>query len=109
MAYPKGKPRPVGSGRKIGSVNKKNLMVREALEDNNMNLIQMLSDVFPQLKPSEKASTLVQIMPYVYPRLTSVTHTGDKDNPIIVEFMKKSIPELIELASKEVVEDDDGS
>lgn len=63
-------------GRKKGTPSKKSLLVREILENNGINLIEKIIEILPALEPEEKVRALIQLLPYVHPKLTSVEVNG---------------------------------
>lgn len=69
MAAIKGSPKT--GGRVKGSHNKKSLLVHELLENSGINLISMITEELPFLARPKKVDTLVALLPYVYPKLTS--------------------------------------
>lgn len=91
MAWPKGKPRPPGSGRQPGSLNKKSKIVQEILEDNGINLVAKILYELPALDATERTKALIGLMPYVYPKLTSTELSGKVEGfrIILEDYTKK--------------------
>lgn len=70
--FKKGKPKT--GGRKKGVVNKSTVAIRDILDRRNINLIEEILDAAEQCDPFFKAKILSGLLPYVYPRLTSIEH-----------------------------------
>ncbi len=76
MRFKKGDKKPPNSGRKAGTPHKKSLLVKEVLENHGINLAEQIVVRLPKLSPLEQVRALVQLLPYVYPKLASILHTG---------------------------------
>jgi hypothetical protein len=76
MAFKKGDPKPASSGRKPGVKNKASFLVKEVLESHGINLAEQIVVRLPKLSALEQVRALVQLLPYVYPKLTAVQHSG---------------------------------
>lgn len=96
MPFKKGEPRAAGAGRKKGTPDKKSLLVRELLENNGINLIDEILVRLPKLRHQEdQVKALIAMLPYVYPKLTSIEHSGDIDlNSAPTERIKKMAEDL---------------
>jgi len=70
--FKKGEPRPAGPGRPPGVKNKRSSLLAEALEEMNVDLVRAILGNAQKLPPKEQADILVQLLPYRYPKLTSV-------------------------------------
>lgn len=90
MAFKKGDKKPEGSGRKAGTPHKKSLLVKEVLENHGINLAEQIVVRLPKLSTLEQVRALVQLLPYVYPKLTAIQHSGSIDNP----YMSMTLEEL---------------
>lgn len=91
MAFKKGDAKPVNSGRKAGTPHKKSLFVREILENHGINLAEQIVVRLPKLSALEQVRALTALLPYVYPKLSSVEHSGEiLTNP----YMDKPLNEL---------------
>lgn len=81
----KGMPKQEGSGRQKGTPNKKSLLVHEILENKGINLIEKITELFQVVSEQEQLKALVQMLPYVYPKLTSTELKGAEGIRVIVE------------------------
>lgn len=101
MPFKKGEPRPANAGRKKGTPDKKSLLVREVLENHSINLAEQIVVRLPKLTSLEQVRALIQLLPYVYPKLTSVQHSGSIANP----YMTLTLEEL-RTKGKEILNDE---
>jgi len=72
-------------GRPPGSKNLKSILAREALEKLDVDLIKAILSRIGKLPIELQVKYLVDLMPYVYPKLTSVDINlsgGDGDRPL---------------------------
>lgn len=90
MTFKKGDPRPVSAGRKKGSTNKDSLLVREILDNHGINLVDQILVRLKELDKDKQVAALQNLLPYVYPKLTSIEHSGEINNP----YMEMSLKEL---------------
>lgn len=60
-------------GRKRGGVNRSSLAAREWFEERNIDLIEQILVRIPKLPPYEQVIAFSKLLPYVYPKLNSVT------------------------------------
>jgi hypothetical protein len=81
MAAPKGRPKPIGSGKQKGSQNKTTREFKEALnhfiQNSQENLLEWLESI--EL-PEKRIDCFVKIAEFVYPKLarTDITSQGEK-------------------------------
>ena len=86
------------AGRPKGSISRKSKTAAEICSELKFDPIKELiklrnnSETSPELK-EKICSTL---LPYLYPRLTAVTVSGDQDNPLTIKIN----PELQEMIEK---------
>lgn len=86
MGFKPGMPRPANAGRKKGTPDKKSLLVKEILENNGINLVEKILNELPELSSNDRVKALVQMLPYVYPKLVSAElTTNDEGFRIVVE------------------------
>lgn len=83
MAAPKGRPKPVGSGRTKGAENKVTRTFREAVT----NLIEKSQDEFigwlGEIEdPKARFDVVHKLAEYAYPKFSRVEHTGEDGGPI---------------------------
>ena len=60
-------------GRKKGTANKQTKELREQLQQVVQNTLDELPGMLAELEPMERAKLLTSLLPYVLPRLNSVT------------------------------------
>lgn len=107
MAYPKGKPRPAGSGRRPGTPNKLNAEFRETvrtlLEDNSANVARWLALVAEgdgterhKPDPARALELLAKLAEFAAPKLSRSEVTGVDGAPqtrsIAIRFIKPGDP-----------------
>lgn len=98
MPFKKGDPRPANAGRKRGSTNKKSRFVHDILETHGINLVEQIVVRLAKISTEDQVKALCGLLPYVYPKLTSVEHSGEISNP----YMDKSLEELELMIKKEL-------
>jgi hypothetical protein len=76
MTFKVGDPRPPNAGKKKGSKSKKSLLVKEILDSHGINLIEKINQKIPLLAADEQVKTYIALLPYVYPKLTAIDHSG---------------------------------
>lgn len=87
MAYPKGKPRPPGAGRKKGTPNKATAAVAQAVAESGQTPLDFMlgvmrdegKDFGVRLDAAKSAA------PYVHPKLAAIEHTGRDGGPVQFE------------------------
>lgn len=95
MTFEKGKPRPDTAGRKPGSVNIRTLLLKRFLEAENVNVVKELIALIPELSTDMQAKVWLGLMPYLFPRLSSITV---EKTPEQEELEKLTTEELINRA-----------
>ena len=77
MAYPKGKPKPEGSGRKKGTPNKSTLDLHAICERLGVNPFEKLVEYIVHPCDTEiRLAALKEICSYLYPKRKAVEHSG---------------------------------
>lgn len=89
MAFPKGKPRPPGAGRKPGSKNKRTLEAEEAarviVDDPKVQEMWLKQARKGELPPG----TLQTLMYYAWGRpVEKLEHSGNADKPLILSVRR---------------------
>jgi hypothetical protein len=65
MAFEKGKPRPISSGRKPGSKNKKSIIrVKDLLAERDINPAQKILELIPELPPWDQIDAWMDLLSY---------------------------------------------
>lgn len=95
MAWPKGKPRPVSSGRKKGTPNKKSEALLDVCERLNLNPFEAMAQIAldHSQEPGLRFNALKEICQYVYPKRKAIEHSGEINNP----YADKTYEELKDL------------
>lgn len=97
MAWPKGKPRPEGAGRKKGTPNKASLPILELCEKHNCNpaeaLIKCMED------PEYRFLAAKELMQYIYPKKRAL----EVDANVNMELAQKA-QEYSELPKEEQIQ-----
>lgn len=82
MAFQKGQPRPPNAGRKPGSVNKKRIpKVADYLAEKNINPVDEILALIPELKPWEQPKVWLELLSYceAKPKAIEVLPSTDED------------------------------
>lgn len=93
MAWPKGKPRAPGVGRKAGTPNRKTQSLMEQCEAKGVNVFDlMLEYVTEPCEPGLRLQAIKELMKYIHPQRKAVEHSGEMDQKIeviITDYTKK--------------------
>lgn len=65
-------------GRQKGTPNKLTKDLRNLLKDIVCTELESIDQRFVQLDPKERIELLIKLMPYVFPKLKSVSHSQDE-------------------------------
>jgi len=65
-------------GRQKGTPNKLTKELRSVLKDILYQELEQLQEHLETLKPRERVELLIKLMPYVLPKVTSVSHTTNE-------------------------------
>ena len=65
-------------GRQMGTPNKLTKELRSVLKDVLYQELEQIQTHLDNLKPKERAELLIKLMPYVLPKVTSVSHTTNE-------------------------------
>lgn len=77
MAWPKGKPRPEGAGRKKGTPNKNSLDLLRICEEKGVDVFaEMVSIAMTTTLPEVRFKMFSQIAEYLYPKRKALEHSG---------------------------------
>lgn len=81
MSRPAGLPKT--GGRKKGTLNKKTVFLRDVLESKNINLLDEVLAILPELDARKRVDILIKLMEYVYtkPKYTEVDLSSDIEDP----------------------------
>lgn len=95
--------KPLGSektgGRKKGTPNKKTIGLENALANHNIDLVEQIAQVLPQLALDKRADVLLNMMSYLFPKRKAIELTAD---PIAV--LNSKIEEKHEPTEAEIEE-----
>lgn len=100
MPFKVGQKKLPNAGRKKGTPNKRNTLVSEILEAHGINIVDQILVRLKSIPMVDQVKTLTSMLPYVYPKLTNVEHSGEIKNP----FLEKTVEEL-EVMVKEKLND----
>lgn len=108
--------KPLGSqktgGRQKGTPNKKTLCFEDSLAKHNIDVVEQIAQVLPELSTDRRADVLLNLMAYLFPKRKAVEMTSNIDSnvqisaePILseketAERIKKSKAEALDLARK---------
>lgn len=92
MAWPKGKPRPEGAGRKKGVGNKNNIRhdLHAQCEARGINVFELLLDFCGEAPPELRLNAIKELMKYLHPQKRAIDVSGEVKNP----FLEKTVEEL---------------
>jgi hypothetical protein len=76
-----GQKRPPNAGRKKGTPNKKTRELVAVLDELNVNPVQALIDLIPNLEEAKQADVYLKLLEYVYPKRRAIEVSAD-DNMI---------------------------
>ena len=65
-------------GRQKGTPNKLTKELRSVLKDILYQELEQIQERLDALKPRERVELLIKLMPYVLPKVTSVSHTTNE-------------------------------
>lgn len=82
-----GHRKPVGSGRKKGTPNRKTTSLEEALLARGLDLPGQIVATIKELNPEAKARLLIDLMPFLFPKRKSIEqdihlHQAEIEKPI---------------------------
>jgi hypothetical protein len=88
MAWPKGKPRPAGAGRKAGTPNKRKTEFHAAVaayvEEHNADpfhfIARLVADTSAQIEHRLQAAK--ELAQYLQPKLKAIEHSGGLDHHV---------------------------
>jgi hypothetical protein len=89
-----GGSKPPTSGRKKGTPNQKSVLVRETLEAHGINLVEQILVRLPQVSRETQIKALVQMLPYVYPKLISTEITAPGGFRIVIEDYVSTLKDI---------------
>jgi len=74
-----------GAGRKPGSLNIKSREIASAIAE-GLTPLEYLTSIYrdPEADKAQRIDAAKAAAPYVHPRLNSIEHKGDADNPLEV-------------------------
>ena len=65
-------------GRKKGTPNKMTKELRSVLKEVLYSELENIEERFDQLEPKQRIELMIKLMPYVFPKLESITHTANE-------------------------------
>lgn len=99
MAWPKGKPRPEGAGRKKGTPNRSSLSLEEKCAARGIDVFELLLEYVIEECPRElRFKAIQELCSYLYPKRKAIEHSGEISNPYLaMEFteLEKLVKEKI--------------
>ncbi|OFZ20071.1 MAG: hypothetical protein A2X94_09155 [Bdellovibrionales bacterium GWB1_55_8] len=85
MAKPTGLPKT--GGRKKGTPNKRTVGLQEALESHGLDVVGQLAALLPQLEVEQRASVLIDLMGFLFPKRKAIESTVVSAEEISLEGM----------------------
>ncbi len=87
MAWPKGKPRPPGAGRRAGTPNKSSLDLVQKCIDRGIDVFdELLQIAMTTVNPAERFKMFSEISQYLYPKRKAL----EIDGSINMELARKA-------------------
>jgi hypothetical protein len=80
--FQRGQKKPLGSGRKRGTPNKKTQHLSEALDSLGLNVPERLIQLLPQLSSERQVDVLLEILGYLYPRRKALEVSAERVNDV---------------------------
>jgi hypothetical protein len=71
--------KPVGSGRKRGSRNKRTTDLNDVFERLDFNVPEQIVALLPELPAEKRVDTMLELMNFVYPKRKAVENTVAQD------------------------------
>ena len=71
-------------GRKKGTPNKLTKELRSILKDVVYNELENIEERMDQLEPKQRIELIIKLMPYVFPKIDSISHNTDE--PLDLNF-----------------------
>lgn len=65
-------------GRKKGTPNKLTKELRSVLKDVIYNELENIEERLDELEPKQRIELMIKLMPYVFPKLESISHTSNE-------------------------------
>lgn len=95
MAAPKGRPKPAGSGRQKGTVNKKNLDVIQKLAELNCDPLEGMAIIAKKAMESNDyalaGNMYKELAQYIAPKRKAIEHTGADGGSLGVTIIERVI------------------
>lgn len=91
MAWPKGKPRPEGAGRKAGTPNKRTDLFAVCAAKGISVFEEMLTIALTTTDPDKRFGMLKEIAPYLYAKKKEVLKLEDHSPEELIETAEKLI------------------
>lgn len=63
-------------GRQKGTPNKTTLILKDILDDLQINVPKQLAELLPKLKPEKQADVLCELLQYIYPKRKAIELSG---------------------------------
>lgn len=67
-------------GRTKGTPNKSTLCLLRSLEQNNIDIVNEIAALLPQLGPEKKADVLLNLMSYIFPKRKAIELSGVEES-----------------------------
>lgn len=87
--------RPIGlsktGGRKLGTPNKKTLVLQSVTDALNLDVPRRLGELLPELDPAKQADVLLELMSYIYPKRKAIEHLGLPESTVRIESRREDI------------------
>lgn len=94
--FERGNKKPVASGRKKGTPNKKTLILSESLEALKLDIPARLNELLPKLSYEKQADVLLELLGYIYPKRKPLEDDGNKSQITETSVSVQSIKALIQ-------------
>jgi hypothetical protein len=92
--FKKGMPRPLGAGRKKGTLNRKTEALVEKCERMGIDLFEALLDLAKSPDPTIRLSALREAIQYIYPKRKAVELTAEHDIRLLEKIKQmEDLPE----------------
>jgi CMP-2-keto-3-deoxyoctulosonic acid synthetase len=105
MAWPKGKTRPEGAGRKRGTPNKQTKMLMDICEEEGIDPFRAMIKAASRIShPKDQVDAYEKICQYIYPKRKAIEHTANVD-PALLEAAE-SLSQLSEDELRKIVKEE---
>lgn len=72
-----GQSKPEGSGRKKGTPNRRDTLLRDLLADKGVDVAESIINLLPELPPAKRVEVLISLLPFTYAKLKPMSYEDE--------------------------------